>query len=215
MVAERGTVTPTRVPGTKTDAMGPDSDAGLVVGRGSGGAQMWTPPSSSDGITPSSTASAGSGLADGGGVTPGAGSNPSSRGSVPTKQRDFQRVKERLAHVTEHMRSELKKAHEALAKEKQEREAQLPLLSELAQDKTSTVAGAVGLELQRIDATNESIQETMRSMKENLEALTEKVGGLEAGLQVVAQEAQTALDWFKFAEEAANGGQEGHRGHDR
>ena len=101
-------------------------------------------------------------------MTLSAGGDPSTRGSAPTKQRDFQRVKERLVHFNEHMRSELKKAHEALEKEKKEREAQLPLLSELVQDKTSTVAGAVGLELQRIDAMNESIQEIMRAMKENL-----------------------------------------------
>ena len=191
MVAERGTVTPPRVPGTKTDAMEANSDAGNVVGRGSGGDpkfSMWSPPpTSSDGITSSLKASTGSGLVEGEDVTPGAGSDPSSRGSVPTKQRDFQRVKERLVHYNEHMRSELKKAYDALEKEKKEREAQLPLLSELAQDKTSMVAGAVGLELQRIDAMNESIQEAMRSMKENLEAFTEKVGGLEAGLEVTAQ----------------------------
>ena len=146
MVAEQNTATPTRAPGTKVDAMAAGRGASQGVGRGSGRAPMWTPPSSSEGVTPTPTSGTGSGPLEGVEGTPGAGSN-SSVGSIPTKEREFQRVKERLVHFNEHIRSKLKETHAALQKEKEEREAQLPQLSELIQDKTSTIAGAVGVEL--------------------------------------------------------------------
>ena len=117
MVAEQITATPPHAPGT-AGAMAAGSETSHV-GRGSGGAMMLTPPSSSSGVDSSPDVSAGHGLASGEVPTPSAGSDSTGRGSVPTTRREFKRVKERLVHFNEHIRRQLKDAADALKKEKE------------------------------------------------------------------------------------------------
>ena len=140
------------------------------VGRAS--AVMLTPPSSSTGVDSSPEASTGHGLASGEVPTPGAGSDSTGRDSVPTTRREFKRVKERLVHFNEHIRQQLKDAANALKKEKEEREAQLPLLSKLVGDRTNTMTEVVGVELQEM---KRSIQESLDNMQAKLAALEEKI----------------------------------------
>ena len=74
-------------------------------------------------------------------------SSASESGALVTK-REFQRVKRRLTHVSEHLREKLLLTKQALEQETQERQEESPLLKKLVDQRMETLSAALHAGLQ-------------------------------------------------------------------